>query len=431
MPSESIVASPLWWDAARPPSLSVRAVPATCDVAVIGAGIAGLSAALTLAEAGRSVQIFDAQRPGAGAATHNAGIASAGLPVGFARLIARVGDERTRVLYQEAHEAHQALLSFLTSAGIQCDYQSGGAVYATPHPAQMDSLAREAQFCEQQLGIEAYTVLGAELGNELVAEGYAGALVRADAGTLQPARLHAALLSLAMSAGVQIHGETPVTRLVPGVGKRDGQGAILQTMRGRTQAQDVVVTADGAADKSDPWGRRRILPVPLRVITTEPLPGEVLSRLMPSGRVLIEAARIRHIARPSPDGARLMFAGFCRHGGAATAAATEALRLRMVATFPALETYSISHSWAGVAGFHRNGMPKLYSHGNVHYVHGLGGLGLVLSQWLARKVAWRLIEDERGTTAFAESGSGIWPPGSRKRWFLPTLSTWMRMRELQ
>jgi len=431
MPPESIVASPLWWDAARPPSLSVRAVPATCDVAIIGAGIAGLTAALTLAEAGRSVQVFDAQRAGAGAATHNAGIASAGLPIGFARLTARVGDEHARQLYQEAHEAHQALLTFLTTAGIQCDYQSGGAVYATPHSAQMDSLAREAQFCEQQLGAEAYTMLGAELGNELGAEGYAGALVRSDAGTLQPAHLHAALLSLAMSAGAQIHGETPVTRLIPGVGKRKGQGAILQTMRGRTQAQDVIVTADGSVDKSDPWARRRVLPIPIRVISTEPLPGEVLSRLMPSGRVLIEAARIRHVARPSPDGARLMFAGLCRFGGAATASATEAMRLRMVATFPALETYSISHSWSGIAGFHRDGMPKIYSHGNVHYVHGFGGLGLVLSQWLANKMAWRLLEDERSATAFAEAGSGIWPLGSRKRWFLPTLTTWMGTRELQ
>lgn len=431
MSPESIVASPLWWDAARPPSLSMRAVPATCDVAIIGAGISGLTAALTLAQAGRSVHVFDSHRPGAGAATQNAGIVSAALPVGFGRLSARAGDERARALYGEAHEAHQSLLAFLSSNAVHCDYQSGGAVFATRHAAQMDSLAREASFCEQTLGIEAYTVLGAGLDTELGAQGYAGALVREDAGTLQPARLHAALLGLAMNAGARIHGETPVTRLVPAIGKHADQGAILQTMRGRTHARDVIVTADGYTDTSDPWARRRILPVPIRVITTEPLPGEVLSSLLPSGRALIEAARLRHVARPSPDGARLMFAGLCKHGGAATAAATQALRARMLAAFPGLQTYAISHSWSGLAGFHRGGMPKLYSHANVHYVHGFGGLGLVLSQWLARKMAWRLLDDERGTTAFAASGSGIWPPGSRRRWFLPALAAWMRTRERQ
>ena len=266
---------------------------------------------------------------------------------------------------------------------------------------------------------------------EIGAEGYAGALVRADTGTLQPARLHSALLGLAMNAGAQIHGETPVTRLKPALGKRAESGAVLQTMRGRTQARHVIVTADGYLDRSDPWARRRVLPVPLRVIVTEPLPGEVLSRVMPSGRVLIEATRLRHVARATPDGARLMYAGVCRHGGQPTAAATEALRSQMLQQFPSLETYSISHSWAGNAGFHRDGMPRIYAHGNVHYIQGFGGLGLMLSQWLAKKMAWRIMEDEQGATAFAATRVGLWPPGSRRRWFLPSLLTWLRTRDRQ
>ena len=52
-------AQPYWWQAAPPASLPLQNVLPKSDVAIVGAGYTGLSAAITLAHAGRSVRVFD------------------------------------------------------------------------------------------------------------------------------------------------------------------------------------------------------------------------------------------------------------------------------------------------------------------------------------------------------------------------------------
>ena len=54
---------PYWWEHAPPTDVETPALPARADVAVIGSGYTGLSAALTLARAGRSVVVFEPGHP--------------------------------------------------------------------------------------------------------------------------------------------------------------------------------------------------------------------------------------------------------------------------------------------------------------------------------------------------------------------------------
>jgi NADPH-dependent 2,4-dienoyl-CoA reductase/sulfur reductase-like enzyme len=73
---QGLVTAPYWWEAAPLPDLDQVPLPERVDVAIVGAGYAGLSAALTLARAGRQVAVFEAESPGIGASTRNGGIAS-------------------------------------------------------------------------------------------------------------------------------------------------------------------------------------------------------------------------------------------------------------------------------------------------------------------------------------------------------------------
>jgi glycine/D-amino acid oxidase-like deaminating enzyme len=93
---------PYWWDEAPPRSLPPQTVAASCDVVIVGAGYTGISAAIALARAGRSVQAFDKMRPGEGASTRNGGIASANLRPSFQQMIDRFGLERARAIQAEA-----------------------------------------------------------------------------------------------------------------------------------------------------------------------------------------------------------------------------------------------------------------------------------------------------------------------------------------
>jgi NADPH-dependent 2,4-dienoyl-CoA reductase/sulfur reductase-like enzyme len=65
---------PYWWDAAPRHNEPVRPLPSTTDVAIIGSGYTGLSAALTLARGGREVLILEQGPVGWGASSRNFGM---------------------------------------------------------------------------------------------------------------------------------------------------------------------------------------------------------------------------------------------------------------------------------------------------------------------------------------------------------------------
>ena len=117
---------PYWWEAAPPARLAQRALARRCDVVIVGAGYTGLSAGLTLARAGRSVQIFDRQRPGEGASTRNGGIASGNLRPSYKQMRRKFGEARAQALLAEAKAAREELAAFITGENIACDFDLTG-----------------------------------------------------------------------------------------------------------------------------------------------------------------------------------------------------------------------------------------------------------------------------------------------------------------
>src|SRR5580693_7074847 len=118
--------TPYWWEHAAPTATPTPALPIRADVAVVGAGYTGLSAALTLARAGRSVVVFDAGQPGIGASSRNGGMLGDWLKPSFATLARRYGEPRARALIAEAREALDFLGHFIADEGIVCDFSHCG-----------------------------------------------------------------------------------------------------------------------------------------------------------------------------------------------------------------------------------------------------------------------------------------------------------------
>ncbi len=93
--------SPVWWEAA-PPCTEIRQQPASVDVAIVGSGFTGLSAALTLLRHGRTVAVFDREAPGFGASTRNGGqIGSGNQKFRVKRLIELRGAAKATALLKE------------------------------------------------------------------------------------------------------------------------------------------------------------------------------------------------------------------------------------------------------------------------------------------------------------------------------------------
>src|SRR4051812_4657420 len=167
-----------WWSDAPLTTLEPKPVPAVADVVIVGAGYTGLAAAIRLARAGRSVQIFDKQHPGEGASTRNGGIASGNLRPSHADLVRRFGEQRATAILAEAKAAREDLHRFIAQERIDCDFVLCGRFNGAAAPGDYEGLAREAEALNLNFGIEAYAVARSEQRSLLGTDFYHGGAVR-------------------------------------------------------------------------------------------------------------------------------------------------------------------------------------------------------------------------------------------------------------
>jgi len=270
--------TPIWWEEAPPQRGTALPVAERCDVAIVGGGYTGVSAAITLARAGRSVQVFDKMRLGEGASTRNGGIASGSLRPGWRELVTRFGQRHAAAIQAEAKAAREDLAQFIAQENIDCDWKRTGRFTGASSPQHYDALRREAEVLSSTFGIEAYPLDRTRQYEALGTDYYWGGVVRTDIGGLHPAKLHAGMVRVAQTAGATLHGETGVKRITS-----LEQGFNIATARGETRARDVIVAVNGYADGTAPWLRRRLVPVPSSMIATEPLSPNLMRALMPKG----------------------------------------------------------------------------------------------------------------------------------------------------
>ena len=412
--STSIKYQPYWWDATPPRTLPLVDILPTCDVAVIGAGYTGLSAALTLARADRSVQVYDARRPGEGASTRNGGVVSGNIRFNFEKASRRFGSRRAQAMYAEGKAAREDLYDFVQQEGIACDLQSNGRFTGVLNPRDMASLERDTELLNQHLGIDARIVSESELSAETGSTIYFGGTVRKDIAIFDPAKFHAGLLDKVIETGAMVHGQTPVTS----IGRAEDQ-FIVTTARGATRARNVIVATNGYGDGLVPWLQRRIVPVTSRIIATAPLSENLMQHLMPKGRAMGELRTLYHYFRPSPDGQRILFGGREPAFSSEPERATEHLRRNLIDVFPELSDTQITHSWSGFVAFSRDQLPRLFEHDGIHYACAYCGSGTVWARWLGKKAALRILEDPDGESAFFGPPPRTLPLYRGKPWFLP------------
>mgnify|MGYP006085179551 FL=1 len=422
--ADELKTDPYWWDAAKPRQLPKSEVAPVCDVVVVGAGYAGLSAALVLARAGRTVQIFDKQRPGEGASSRNGGLASANIRMGFGEMAKKLGKETAERIYSEGKAAREGLAGFLKTEKIECDYQPVGRFVGAYRPAHYEAQCREADRLNKQFDINAQVIPRSEQHKEIGSDYYHGGMVRPDLAGLHPGKFVAGLLDTVIQAGATIHSETAVTDI-----KNQGDVFDVETLRGRVKAKQVIVATNGYTDESNHWLQRRLVPVASRMIATEPLPPETMARLFPNNRMMGETRKLYHYYRPSPDGTRILFGGREQSWGGPKQDHTYHLRDDLSEIFPELSNVGLSHSWFGFVAFNLDFLPRMFERDGVHYATGFCGSGVVWAWWVGSKLAYKLIGDERAETAFSSTPPPAIPFYTGTPWFLPASLMWFGLQD--
>lgn len=381
-----------FWEASVPPPKQDRQLigNATFEVAVIGAGFAGLSAALKLAQSGVSVCVLEAEHVGYGASGRNGGFCClGGTKLDARQLIRRFGLEEARkfVAYQVA--GINLVAQRLDSWGIHADRHSRGEIYLAHRLKDVAGLRSEAAFLKENFGIKARLLSAEDLGAEgYGGPGFHGGLHMPYGFALNPMAYIQALAEQVRRAGGKIFGKSPVTGLT-----RDGDRWHLETEHGFVRTRKVVLAANGYADENVPkWLHGRTLPVMSSVQVTRPLSDAELSAQGWTADTMASDTRVLlHYFRLLPD-RRFLFG--TRGGVFENAPALAAMHSRARADFrdmfPVWAEIEPDYSWYGHVCLSRSLTPfvgEVPGLQGVYAAMGWHGSGVAMASISGEKVA--------------------------------------------
>jgi glycine/D-amino acid oxidase-like deaminating enzyme len=411
----SMKTQPYWWDEAPRPSLPEVRLPAAVDVAIVGGGYTGLSAALVLARAGRSVLVLEAEDIGHGCSSRNGGQLGFGLKPGVDGLREHFGQARGDAMFKESIGALAFLREFIEKEQIRCHLKQGGRFIGAHRPAHYEALARRMEKLERDFGIPVHVVPKDRVHEETATDAYHGGAVIENHCALQPALYLFGLLERAQAAGATVSARTPATAIA-----RESQGFTVTTPRGSVKARDVIVATNGYTRDygAAPDLRRRIIPIGSYMLATEPVDKATMDRLFPKDRVTSDTRQVVLYYRASPDRTRIVFGGRVAVFEADPIVSGPKLHGVMAGIFPELAQVKISHSWMGFVAFTFDHLPHIGVMDGIHYAMGYCGSGVPLGTFFGHKIAHKVMGSAEGRTAFDDLPFQTRPLYDGTPWFL-------------
>lgn len=379
-----VIADSLWSATANPapdcPSLHGEAA---ADVAVIGAGFTGLSAALHLAEAGRTVTVLEAEAPGWGASGRNGGQVNPGLKEDPDAVLARFGPEIGARMVALSGAAGQLVFDLIERLGIQCDPVRSGWVRAAHSKTALDTL-KETATQWQRRGAPLRMLDADEIAEMIGTTAYRGGLIDPRGGNLHPLNYALGLAHAAIRAGARIHGHSRALRLETGAG-----GYRIETSGGTLKAGKVLLCTNGYTDGLVPSLARTIVPVRSIQVATKPLSGNIGTSILPNRQAPSDTRRLLLYYRKDSHG-RLLMGGRGAYSDGGTQMQFEALRKVTQQMFPQIGAVSWEYAWGGFIAVTSDHYPHL-NQLDEGIVAGLGyngrgvamatAMGRVMSDW--------------------------------------------------
>lgn len=417
-------ARPFWWEAYEPKPLPVIDLPRETEVVIIGAGYAGLSAALELCRNGVDCFVLDAAEPGFGGSTRNGGMVSGGVNVGKGYIAKALPAEEAEPFLNDAAEAFGHIEDLIARENINCGWTRAGYFVGAWSRAHFAPMQKKVDLLNRHSKAEAYLVPEEKQREEIGSDFYRGGLVVGRAGHLHPALYFKGLLDLALREGAKIATHTPVTRLLQRESSID-----VETPRGTIRARDVIVATNGYTGDATPVFKRRVVPIGSYIIATEELPADLAKALSPRNRSIADTQRLLSYYRLSPDGRRMIFGGRAKFSPTDAKEAAPVLYKMMTDRFPALRGTRITHAWTGNVAFTIDELPHMGKFENVHYALGCNGSGVAMMSYLGHQTARKVIGRANRVCPFDRPDFPSHPLYHGKPWFLPYVGGYFRVKD--
>ena len=414
---------------------SAGAVPAraplegstTCDVAVVGAGLAGVSTALHLAQRGLRVVVLEGATVGYGASGRSGAQLLPGYACGQAKLEPALGREDARRAFALTVEGLELARQLIRDHAIDCDFREGQATVAIK-PRQV----AELQAWQDELaGLDYHhtrLLHRDELRTLMATDRYLAGVLDTNAAHVHPLKYVRGLAAAAEQAGALIHEHTPVTRLEPAC--QAGTKSRLHTARGIVTADHVALCGNAYLQGVAPTLQRRIMPVGTYIIATEPLGEETARDLIRNDMAVTDLNFVLDYFRRSADH-RLLFGGRVSYSGYDPLGTARATRTRMLKVYPQLANARIDHAWGGYVDITMSRAPDFNRLAPaVHYVQGFSGHGMVLAPLAGKLLAEAIAGQAERFDLFSRLQHRPFPGGAAlRRPALVLAMLWYRMRD--
>jgi gamma-glutamylputrescine oxidase len=392
----------------------------TADVAIVGGGLAGLSAAIELADRGLSVRLLEAQQVGWGASGRNGGQAIHGLACDQSEIEAQLGLDEARRVWAMSIEALDLIRERCRRFAIDCDWQDGYLGLAVGARKALE-LRRWHERTAAVYGYDTRWIGPDEIGAWIASPRFHSGLQDPRSGHLHPLKYSLGLARAARELGVRLHERSAVVALEPG---RPGVATTLRTAAGSVRAQQVLLAGNvylqELAPALAPALAARIMPVGTYIACSERLDPARCDALIPSRSAVCDTNFVLDYFRPTADH-RLLYGGRVSYSTVTPRRLAEGMRRRMLATFPQLEGTGIEYAWGGFVDISMNRAPdfgRLPAGGapggaasSIYYLQGFSGHGLALTGLAGKLVAEAMAGDASRFDTFARLKHRRFPGG--------------------
>jgi glycine/D-amino acid oxidase-like deaminating enzyme len=417
-------ARPFWWEAYAPEALPEVALPREVRVAVVGAGYAGLSAALELNRLGLDCVVLDANEPGFGGSTRNGGMVSSGANVGKRYMAKPMSSELAAPFLADAGDAFALIEDLIATEKIDCGWTKAGYFLGAWCRQHYTDMAHKMEDLNAAGDAGSYLVPPERQREEIGSDYYRGGMVVGRSGHLHPALFFKGMLNLCQKKGIAIAAKTPVNGLT-----QQGGGWLVSTPRGDILAGDVIIATNGYTGDVTPQFKRRVVPVGSYIIATEELDPALAQSLSPRNRAIADTRRVLTYYRLSPDGRRMIFGGRAKFGHTDPVETAPILYRFMLDRYPQLAGCKITHAWTGNVAFTLDELPHMGKFDNLHFALGCNGSGVAMMSYLGQQTARKVAGKANRVSAFDQPAFPSHPLYTGNTWFLPWVGRYFRTRD--
>ncbi|TAG25597.1 MAG: FAD-binding oxidoreductase [Burkholderiales bacterium] len=401
----------------------------TADVVVIGAGFAGLTSALELAERGYSVVVLEADRICSGASGRNGGQAIAGFASGQGPYESQLGMQAASQAWGMSLEAIDLIDARIAKHSIECD-RVLGYLYVADRKSKARQLEKDMRELQGKYGFESEFLSGSDVCRHIDSPLYQASAFERHSGHLHPLKYGLGLARAAIAAGVKIFEKSAVIKL------DRGSSVTAHTAQGSVKASYCVLAGNYTLPEYGPQVApelaSRIMPVGTYIIGTVPIDPAIAKQLIPSNASVCDNNFVLDYFRFSADH-RLLFGGRVSYTTLTPPRLEAIMKARMMQVFPQLANTPIEFVWGGFVDISMNralDFGRLPQSPNVFYLQGFSGHGVAATGLGGKLVAEAIAGQAERFDVLAKLQHFPFPGGKSLRMPMLTLGmSWYRLRD--